>query len=123
VSVADRRAAKRTGPHLAMAALYGVVALSGPRAFDALRARLHLFERGGERPVQKVGPGLHFAVVFILKTLERVARALMFGSVPHGRTARITPSTLAAGTSAASISCAAALNICAGFGRFHFTVL
>jgi hypothetical protein len=43
-----------------------------------LRARLHLFERGGERPVHEVGPGLHFAVVFILKTLERI---LVFGSV------------------------------------------
>ena len=42
-----------------------------------LRARLHLFERGGERPVHEVGPGLHFAVVFILKTLERI---LVFGS-------------------------------------------
>ena len=45
-----------------------------------LRARLHLFERGGERLVHEVGPGLHFAVVFILKTLERI---LVFGSVPQ----------------------------------------
>jgi hypothetical protein len=85
-----------------------------------LHNSVHLFERGGERPVHEVGPGLHFAVVFILKTLERI---LVFGSVPQECNGARHAGGLSIGESAGRLLGSVVQSIELGFGFWRALVV